>query len=154
MRRVSNKHCLLTFFIALTFAGSLGRCLTTQPNSLVFKQLPWDPVDVNVWKKTCVIPIFWNQHYHNAMPCLFKNAFMNSGSTVTFRNQILFSFRALVWHRYKILKAKWHIYTASLIIEPRHEISNNLTFWQVYTQRSLCSLLLGLETPSGVQSVA
>ena len=39
-------------------------------------------------------------------------------------------------------------------IEPRHEISDNLTFWQVQTQTSLCSLLLSLETPNSVQSVA
>ena len=43
-------------FIALTLAWSLGGCLTTRPNSLVFKQLPWDPANVNAWK-TCVIPI-------------------------------------------------------------------------------------------------
>ena len=34
-------------FIALTLAGSLGRCLNTWPNSLVFKQLPRDPANVN-----------------------------------------------------------------------------------------------------------
>ena len=38
--------------------------------------------------------------------------------------------------------------------EPRHEISNNLTFWQEYTQMSLCRLFLSLETPKDVQSVA
>ena len=37
-------------FIAWTFAGSLGRCLNTWPNSLVLKQLPLDPVNVNAWK--------------------------------------------------------------------------------------------------------
>ena len=34
-------------FIALTLAGFLGRCLNTRPNSLMFKQLPWDPANVN-----------------------------------------------------------------------------------------------------------
>ena len=41
-----------------------------------------------------------------------------------------------------------------IIIEPRHVISNNVVFWQVYTQTSLCSLRLSLETPNAVQSVA
>ena len=40
------------------------------------------------------------------------------------------------------------------IIEPRHVTSNNVAFWQVLTQTSLCSLLLSLETPNDVQSVA
>ena len=34
-------------FIALTLAGSLPRCLNTQPNGLVFKQLPRDQGNVN-----------------------------------------------------------------------------------------------------------
>ena len=34
-------------FIALTLAGSLGRCLNNRPNYLVFKQLPWNPANVN-----------------------------------------------------------------------------------------------------------
>ena len=34
------------------------------------------------------------------------------------------------------------------LIEPRHEISNNVVFWQVETQMSLCSLLLSLELSS------
>ena len=38
--------------------------------------------------------------------------------------------------------------------EPWHVISNNVAFWQVLTQTSLCSLLLSLETPNDVQSVA
>ena len=33
-------------------------------------------------------------------------------------------------------------------------ISNNAAFREVYTQMSLCSLLLSLETPNDVQSVA
>ena len=41
-----------------------------------------------------------------------------------------------------------------LISEPRHVIINNVAFGQVYTQTSLCSLLLSLETPNDVQSVA
>ena len=40
------------------------------------------------------------------------------------------------------------------INEPRHVISNNVVFWQVLTQTSLCSLLLNLETPNDGQSVA
>ena len=40
------------------------------------------------------------------------------------------------------------------IYELRHVISNNMAFWPVYTQTSLCSLLLSLETPNDVQSVA
>ena len=38
--------------------------------------------------------------------------------------------------------------------EPQHVISNNVAFWQVQTQTSLCSLLLSLETPKCVQPVA
>ena len=38
------------YFIAITFAGSLGRYLNTRPNGLVFKQLLRDPANVNVWK--------------------------------------------------------------------------------------------------------
>ena len=38
--------------------------------------------------------------------------------------------------------------------ELRHVISNNVVFWQVKTQTSLYSLLLSLETPNAVQSVA
>ena len=34
-------------FIELTLAGSLGRCLNTWPNGLMFKQLPRDPANVN-----------------------------------------------------------------------------------------------------------
>ena len=44
-------------FIAWTLAGSLGRCLNSRPNGLVFKQLPRDPANVHAWKKTYVIPI-------------------------------------------------------------------------------------------------
>ena len=39
-------------------------------------------------------------------------------------------------------------------IEPWHVISNNVVFWQVYTQTNLCSLFWSLETPNAVQSVA
>ena len=41
-----------------------------------------------------------------------------------------------------------------IIFEPRHVISNNVAFRQVQTQTSLCSLLLSLETPNDVWSVA
>ena len=34
-------------FIALTLARSLERCFNTQPNGLVFKQLPQNPANVN-----------------------------------------------------------------------------------------------------------
>ena len=44
-------------FIALTLARSLKRCFNNLPISLVFKQHPRDPANVNAWKKTCVIPI-------------------------------------------------------------------------------------------------
>ena len=40
------------------------------------------------------------------------------------------------------------------LMEPVHEISNNVAFWHVQTRTSLCSLLLSLETPNGVQAVA
>ena len=38
--------------------------------------------------------------------------------------------------------------------EPWHVISNNVVFWQVYTQMSLYSLLLILENPNDVRPVA
>ena len=34
------------------------------------------------------------------------------------------------------------------IIEHRHMISNNVVFVQVYTQTSMCRLLVSLETPN------
>ena len=44
-------------FISLTLAGSFWRCLNTWPNGLVFKQLPWDPANVNACYM--VIPIVY-----------------------------------------------------------------------------------------------
>ena len=38
--------------------------------------------------------------------------------------------------------------------ESRHVIFNNVAFWDVKTQTSMCSLLLGLNTPNDVRSVA
>ena len=40
------------------------------------------------------------------------------------------------------------------LYEPRHEISNNVAFWHEWTYASLFSLLLSLETPNYVHSVA
>ena len=48
----------------------------------------------------------------------------------------------------QVVRQSWHAY------EPRQEISNNVAFWQVKTQTSLGSLILSLETPIDVQSVA
>ena len=42
----------------------------------------------------------------------------------------------------------------NLYNEPWHVIYNKVAFLQVYTQTSLCSLLLSLETPNFVRSVA
>ena len=41
----NNDHACL--FHCITLAGSLGRCLNTQPKGLVFKKLPRDPANVN-----------------------------------------------------------------------------------------------------------
>ena len=38
------------YFIAITFAGSLGRYLNTRPSGLVFKQLSRDPANIKPWK--------------------------------------------------------------------------------------------------------
>ena len=38
------------YFIAITFAGSLGRYLNTRPSGLMFKQLTRDPANVNARK--------------------------------------------------------------------------------------------------------
>ena len=43
---------------------------------------------------------------------------------------------------------------STLTFEPQHVISNNVAFCQVQTQTSLCSLILSLETPKDVLSVA
>ena len=40
--------------------------------------------------------------------------------------------------------------TAKMIFELWHVISNNVAFWQVYTQMSLCSLLLSWREPNDV----
>ena len=40
-------------FIALTLVGSLGWCLNTRPYRLVFKELPWDPANINARKNMC-----------------------------------------------------------------------------------------------------
>ena len=45
------------FFHALTFAGSLGKCLNTRPIGQVLKHLPRDPASVNAMKQTYVIVI-------------------------------------------------------------------------------------------------
>ena len=47
--RIFHMNCLHNFFIALTFAGSLGSCLKTQPP--VFKQHVWEPANVSTWKE-------------------------------------------------------------------------------------------------------
>ena len=44
--------------------------------------------------------------------------------------------------------------TGLVIFEQWHVISNNVVFWQVQTQTSLCSFLLNLETLNDFQSVA
>ena len=46
------------------------------------------------------------------------------------------------------------MYSILLTYEPRHVISNNVAFWQVLPQTSLRGILLILETPNDVQSVA
>ena len=46
------------WFIALTLARSLGQCLNTLPNGLVFKKLPQEQMLMH--ENTCVIPIFFN----------------------------------------------------------------------------------------------
>ena len=48
--RMTTTHVC---FIALTLAWSVGRCLNTRPNGLVFKHLPLDPANVNAWKNIC-----------------------------------------------------------------------------------------------------
>ena len=48
--RLEVKH---VFFIALTLAESLRRCLNAPPNVRVFKQLPRNPVDVSGLKDMC-----------------------------------------------------------------------------------------------------
>ena len=63
-------------FIALTLAGSLGRCLNTRPNGLVFKQLPRDR-QMLMHEKTCVIPILFHKNAYRTLltgknPCIYQ----------------------------------------------------------------------------------
>ena len=44
--------------------------------------------------------------------------------------------------------------TTKLAFEPVHEISNYVAFRHVQTRTNLCNLLLSLETPNDVRSVA
>ena len=53
----NNNHTCL-FHCIKTLAGSLRRCLNTRPHSLVFKQLPREPANVNAWKNMCDPYIF------------------------------------------------------------------------------------------------
>ena len=48
-------------FIALTLAGSLRRCLSTQPISLLFKHQPLNLANVNAWKNMCD-PYIWKYY--------------------------------------------------------------------------------------------
>ena len=45
--RTTIIHC---YFIAIIFAGPLGRYLNTRHSGLVIKQFPRDPANVNAWK--------------------------------------------------------------------------------------------------------
>ena len=47
-----------------------------------------------------------------------------------------------------------YIYQCEYRYEPWHVISNNVAFWQEQIRKSQCSLLLSLETPNDVPSVA
>ena len=69
---IYNARITVTYvcFIALTFAGSLGRSWNTGPCGLVFKQLPRDPANVNAWKimydpyytlEQCLVTLYWGQ---------------------------------------------------------------------------------------------
>ena len=48
--RITITHVI---FIALTLARSLGRCLNTRPNDLMFKQLTQDLESVKAWNGMC-----------------------------------------------------------------------------------------------------
>ena len=45
--KICKTNDTFVCFIDLTLAGSLGRCINTLPDGLVFKQLPRDPANVN-----------------------------------------------------------------------------------------------------------
>ena len=55
---------------------------------------------------------------------------------------------------YCIYRLTWISTKDIILIELWYVISNNVVLWHVWTQTSLCSLLLSLETPNDVQSVA
>ena len=50
LQQTTNFATSFPIFEKLRYAGSLGRCLNTRPNCLVFKQLPRGPANVNAWK--------------------------------------------------------------------------------------------------------
>ena len=60
--RYQVKYARITIthvcFIPLTLAVSLGGCLKTRPDGLVFKQLSPGGRQMLMHEKTCVIPIF------------------------------------------------------------------------------------------------
>ena len=65
--------------------------------------------------------------------------------------------RKLVQHAMLSIKTKTNKVDIGGILnisEPRHEISNNFDILTSVARTSLCSILLSLETPNSVQSVA
>ena len=41
--------------IPVCYTGSLGRCLNTQSNSLVFRQFPLDPPNITTWQSMTIV---------------------------------------------------------------------------------------------------
>ena len=61
-------------FIALTLAGSLGRCLNTRPKGLVFKHLPQDQANVNARNNMCDSYIFIPVHDYQYTRAFYNDA--------------------------------------------------------------------------------
>ena len=91
------------YFIALTFAGSLGRYLNTRPSGLAFKQLPRDPANVNAWK-TMDDP--YNIIYLRKIPLPTSN--FPTKNTTLYHASSVFRFRITILAYASSLVLLWH----------------------------------------------
>ena len=93
----------------------------------------------------------FNNHILQTDPRHLEQVSQNTNSHITGKKSNKLSpFWLQNYKRHLILhnktRARHKIYRA-VAFEPRHVISKNVAFWQVFTQTSLCSLFFSLETP-------
>ena len=87
----------------------------------------------------------------------FIEHFLNSTTDTQSRslNIILIGKKTLLYNRAcRSCRAHHWSVICGHVFEPQHVISNNVAFGQIETQTSLYCLILSLETPNDVQSVA